>query len=186
MLDRVKPEVLQALRETGYELFVTEHTFELEHRKRLDVGYARLKQEKIPFVVRPSRLTWVEKYKYKEDGQNREIETVEAIRQIVPFASNPKKAWNQCKFSDCTTLIGDQLYRCAYLLSSHRMIHEGLLDAGLWKDALTYSPLTLQSTPEEIFKHLRHQEMPACAICPHKKSIIPARQLPVQSRVNEV
>lgn len=171
LLDRIKPEVLQAIKETGYELFVTEHTFDPEHRKKLDAGYARLKQESIPFVVRPSRLTWIARYQYDDSASEN--------RKFIPHKSDAGRALKHCKSCDCTTIYGDKLYRCACVLFARLMTQEGVLNSDLWKDALIYTSPTLQSTPEEILEHLRCRVRPECTVCPDRTNIIPARQLPV-------
>jgi len=168
LLERAKPEVLQAIKETGYKLIVTEHTFDPVHRKKLDAGYARLKQERISFVVRPSRLTWLAIHQYGTMGD------------YIPYDSNPKTAWNNCKFRHCTIIIGDKLYKCTHLLHIHDGSQNGILSADTWKAALTYLPLTLQSTPEEIVEHLRRRAVPECTICPDKPVVVPARQLPLK------
>lgn len=174
LLDRAKPELLRALRETAFELLVTEHTFEPKHRKKLDAGYARLKQEGIPFVVVPSRLTWAARYQYDNEKKGMEGQD----ENPVPYNSDPRMAWNHCKVCDCTAINGDQLYKCVPLLSANLAVQEGILNADLWKAALTYSPPTLRSTPEEILELLRRQAMPECTVCPGKTAIVPARQLP--------
>jgi hypothetical protein len=167
LLDRVKPEVLQAIKETGYEVTISEHTFDPEHRKTLDAGYARLREAKISFVASPARVSWIAMHDYDGEGT------------IIPYRSDPKKAWDHCVFRHCVVVDADQLYRCGYLRSVTRALREGVLDADIWKAALTYSPLTLASTPEEIVEHLRCRvAMPACSICPSKRHIVPARQLP--------
>ena len=167
-LERLKPEVIQALKETGYKIIVSEHTFEPEHRKRLDAGYARLKEAKIPFVVKPSRVAWVATHEYDGKGE------------IVPYQSDPNKAWNHCAFRACVDISGDQLYRCGYLLFVAHAVREGVLDGDHWKAALTYSPLTLQSTSDEILRHLCRRVIPECTVCPDKRNVVPSRQLPIQ------
>jgi len=168
LLERAKPDVLQAIKESGCKVIVTEHTFEHDHRKKLDAGYKRLKQEKIPFVIRPSRSTWLALYRYDEKGG------------FVPYKGNPKKAWNNCKFRACTTLFGDRLYKCSLLAHVYHTTQKGVLDSELWQAALTYKPLTLDSTPEEIVEHLRQRVVPECTICPDKPIIVPARQMPLE------
>ena len=165
LLERIKPEVLQALKESGYNLIVTEHTFDPEHRKKLDAGYARLKQENIPFVVRPSRLTWVAIYQKKGN-------------ECIPFDSDPKKAWYSCIGRNNTVLLGNKLFLCGHMAFTNAVSQEGVLDAEVWKKALEYQPLTLESTQEEIVKHLRQREIPQCSVCPEKCVIISARQMP--------
>jgi len=59
-------------------------------------------------------------------------------------------------------------------------LQKGVLDAELWKAALTYKPLTLESTSEEIVAHLRGREIPECTICFEKPITVPARQLPLK------
>jgi len=168
LLDSVKPEVLQAVKETGYELIITEHTFELEHRKKLDTLYARLKKEGFRFVVRPSRLTWLAWHQYDSKGG------------LIPYRSNPKRAWNSCTLLSCAVISGNKLYKCGRLLDIRNAVEAGIVDAEDWKAALTYQPLTLQSTAEEIVGHLRRQILPACTVCPEKSVMVPARQLPVK------
>ena len=168
LLERLNPEVLQAIKNTGCKLIVTEHTFEPEHRTKLDTGYARLKQEKIHFVVRPSRLTWVAMYQYDETGN------------YIPYKSNPKKAWDNCWVRACTIIVGDKLYKCSHLLHVYDGSQTGILNAETWKAALTYQPLTLQSTQEEIIEHLRRRAVSECAVCRDRLITIPAKQLPLK------
>ena len=168
LLDRVKPEVLQAIKETGYELIVTEHTFEPEHRRTLDAVYARLKKEGIPFVIRSSRSHWFKLYQYDER------------ENPIPYTSNPKKAWNNCLFRSCTIIFGDKLYKCSRLMWVYDATQKGLLNAEAWKAALTYQPLTLQATSEEIVKFLRKREIPECTVCFEKPIVVPARQVPLK------
>ncbi|MDR0328132.1 MAG: radical SAM protein [Planctomycetaceae bacterium] len=170
LLERLKPEVLQAIKETGYEVTISEHTFDPEHRKTLDAGYARLQEAKILFVSSPSRVAWVAVHDYDEEGK------------VVPYRSDPKKAWNQCLFRHCVVVDENQLYRCAYLRSVVRALRKGGLDTDTWKAALTYTPLTLAATPEEIVEHLRSPAMPACSVCPSRRKIVPARQLPPKKK----
>lgn len=166
-LDRIKPEVMQAIKETGYKIIVSEHTFEPEHRERLEAGYVRLREAKIPFVVKPSRVAWVAIHEHNEKGE------------IIPYQSEPEKAWNHCAFRACVTIAGDQLYRCGHLLYVAHAVQEGVLNGNQWKAALTYQPLTLQSTPEEIAEHLRRRVIPECAVCPDKRKMVSAQQLPL-------
>ena len=167
LLDRVKPDVLQAVKETGWELIISEHTFVPKHRKKLDAGYARLRQAGIPFVVRPSSSTWLVCYQYDEKGS------------IVPFKSNPQKAWDCCTSRHCVTIIGESLYKCSRLSHFWVAAQKGILDAEAWKAALTYQPLTLQSTPEAIVEHLRRCAVPECTVCLGKPVFVSARQLPL-------
>lgn len=179
LLERLKPEILQALRETGFTLFVTEHTFDPEHHKKLEAGCNRLKREKIPFFVRPSRQIWAERYRYKM-GKSEEGER----EQIVPFNSNPKKAFfNPGNFCYCPSIRGDELYKCGYLCSVSRLVSGGALNADNWKAALSYVPLTLRSSSAEILEHLRRSGIPECTVCPGSNHIVPARQLSVQNRI---
>ena len=168
LLDRAKLELLEAIKETGCKIIITEHTFEPEHRKKLDAIYARLKKEGFHFVVRPSRLTWLAVYRYDEKGG------------FVPYKSNPKKAWDNCMARHCPAIIGDKLYKCSHLLHFYDGVQNGILDAETWKAALTYQPLTLQSTAEEIVEHLRTREMPECTVCLDKREMVPARQNPLK------
>ena len=168
LLDRVKPDVLQAMKDTGIELTVSEHTLEPEHRKTLDAVYVRLKEAGIRFVIRPSRSHWIAMYQYGESGN------------LLPYKSNPKQAWNNCLFRGCTTILGNKLFRCAALVHVHNAVQKGGLDAEDWKTALTYQPLTLQSTPEEIVKHLRRREIPECSACFENVSFVPVQQVPLK------
>jgi organic radical activating enzyme len=167
LLDRVNPEVLQAIKETGFELIVTEHTFEPEHRKTLDAVYKRLKKDGVRFCVRESRSMWLAVYQYGEKDS------------LIPYTSNPKKAWECCVYRQVVIILDDKMYKCSPLLHAHYGIQKGIMNADDWKLALTYQPLTLQSTPEEIVKHLRESEIPECVICFEKPVTVPSKQLPL-------
>jgi len=169
LLERAKPEVLQAIKETGCELIVTEHTFEPEHRKTLDAAYKRLKQEGVRFCVRQSRAMWLAYYQYDDKGN------------FIPYKSDPKKAWDCCGVRHVVILWGDKMYKCSPLLHVDHGTQKSILNAELWKAALTYKPLTLESTQEEIIEHLRKREIPECAVCFEKPVSVPARQLPIKN-----
>ena len=169
LLERANPEVLQAIKATGCELIITEHTFDPEHRKTLDSAYKRLKREGVRFCVRQSRTMWLALYQYDDTGR------------MIPYESDPKKAWNCCIYRQTMILWGDKMYKCTPLLHADYSTQKGVLDAGLWKTALTYKPLTLESTPEEIVNHLRGREIPECTICFEKPTVVPSRQLPLKS-----
>ena len=149
LLERMKPEVLQAIKETETDmnLIITEHTFDPEHRKQLDTVYTQLKREGVRFVVRHSRSMWLALYQYRE----REI--TDKMGEFVPYKSDPKKAWNACIYRHCMIIVGDKLYKCSPLLHVYDGTQKGILDTESWKAALTYQPLTLQSTPEDIVGH---------------------------------
>jgi len=204
LLNSVSVDVLHAIKETGYALVITEHTFEPEHREKLDAGYARLKKEGIRFVVRPSRLSWLAMYHQEKNGER---------KVFMPYRSNPQRAWNHCVSRHCMAIIGhfkksatyslaetpeftvfhktlccsffetgyngEKLYKCNYLSAVHDGLREGVLDTEHWKNSLTYQPLTLQSTAEEISTHLRTHEIPACTICYEKRQTIISRQIPL-------
>ena len=165
LLERVSLDVLHAVKETGYELIVTEHTWDPEHRKQLDAAYVRLKSEGVRFVVRQSRSMWLAYYQHDERGN------------FIPYKSDPKKAWNYCILRQTAILWGEKMYKCTPLLHAWYGTHRGILDSDVWKDALTYQPLTLESTPEEIVQHLRSRAIPECAICFEKPVTVPARQI---------
>jgi hypothetical protein len=167
LLERLKPEIFHAIKETGYEFVVSEHTFEPEHRKKLDVGYKLLNQEGIRFVVRPSRSSWTALYQYDDKGTP------------VPYTSNPKKAWHNCALRTCVFMSSEKLFTCCSLFYAHDGIQKSILSAEVWKAALTYQPLTLQSTPEAIVEHLRRKVIPACTVCAEKYLMVPSRQMPL-------
>jgi hypothetical protein len=102
-------------------------------------------------------------------------------RSFPPYKGDFKKAWNNCKFRHCTAIVGDKLYKCTHLLHVYDAVQNGVMDAEAWKDALTYEPLTLQSTAEEIVAHLWGREIPECTICPDNPIFAPARQIPLKS-----
>lgn len=173
LLDRVGDDVLQAIKETGYELIITEHTFEPEHRKTLDAVYARLKKEGVRFVVRQSRSMWLALYQYDEGGNP------------IPYRSDPKKAWDCCIYRQAVIIVGENMYKCTPLLHAFYATQKGILDADAWKPALSYQPLTLQSTPQEIVVHLRGTEIPECTICFDKPVTVHSRQIPLKGETKQ-
>lgn len=166
LLKTVKIEVLDAIKETDCELVVTEHTFEPQHREMLDEGYKRLKQLGVKFIVRPSNRTWSACHQYGPDGKP------------TPYKGDPKKAWYICGGKIAIALADNKLYKCSYFAPIEQGVKEGILNREDWKDALTYQPLTVDSTPEEIVKHLRTSAIKECAVCPDKKHIVEPTQLP--------
>ena len=170
-IDRLKSDVVQALKETDCELIVSEHSFASQHRERLDAGYARLKKEGVRFIVRPSRLTWVEMYRHDAEGT------------MIPYESDPQKTWNRCAAARVSINIkGDKIFKCGPLLHIHDAVEKGVLDAERWKTAMTYQPPTLQSTAEEIVAHLRTGSIPECTVCREKDVIVLARQVPFKKK----
>ena len=170
LVGQAKPEILRAIKETGFELIITEHTFDPEHRKKLDAVYIRLKREGVRFCVRQSRTMWMAVYQYDEKGG------------MIPYQSDPKKAWDYCINRHTMILWGNKMYKCVPLLHADYSSQKGVLNPELWKTALTYKPLTLESTPEEIVAHLRGREIPECTVCFEKPVYVPARQMPLPKK----
>jgi len=104
------------------------------------------------------------------------------VGNLLPYKSDPKKAWNKCLFRGCTAILGDKLFRCAALFHVYNSVRKGGLCAKDWEAALTYPPLTLQSEPNEIVKHLRKREIPECTICFEKVTFVPVRQVPLKKK----
>jgi hypothetical protein len=75
--------------------------------------------------------------------------------------------------------MNNKFYKCSILANIAKSVEEGVLSPNLWQSALTYKPLTLDSTVEEIAAHFSTREIPECRICPEQLTFVENKQLPV-------
>ena len=102
-------------------------------------------------------------------------QTVDGVPRM--FSSDPKAAWSICRAKTCLALADNKLYKCAVLASMIEGVAENALQKENWSSALTYSPLTLESAPQEIVEHLNRRHIPECTICPGEYQCVSPRQL---------
>jgi len=73
------------------------------------------------------------------------------------------------------------LYKCAVLASIIEGVSEGAFSQENWSSALSYKPLTLEASSQEIVEHLSCRQVPACSICPDKKIWTSPKQIVKQT-----
>jgi organic radical activating enzyme len=167
LLSRIDSAVFDALREVRVKVIVSDHSGkDIPYQQVLDCINV-LRQQNVQHMVRNSNKQWHAPCRWNTENVP------------IPFQSNPRKAWTACDAKNCKSLMNNKLYKCSILANIAKSVEEGVLSSNLWQTALTYKPLTLDSTTEEIAAHFSTREIPECRNCPEQLMFVENRQLPV-------
>jgi len=170
LLPRVDFAVFEVLRKANVKVIVSDHSGnDIPYRQVLD-SMNILRKQNVQHMLRNSNRLWHASCRWTEDNVP------------VPFQSNLRRAWTACDAKDCKSLVDNKLYKCSILANIAKSVEEGVLSSSLWQAALTYKPLTLDSTVDEIAVHLNTNEIPECSNCPEQLLFVENKQLP-SSRV---
>ena len=169
LLPRIDSAVFEALREARVKVIVSDHSgADIPYQQVLD-SIGILRKQNVHYMVRESNKLWHASSRRNDDDVP------------IPFQSNPKLAWTACVAKNCKSLMNNKLYKCSILANIAKSVEEGVLSPNLWQTALTYKPLTLDSTLEEIAAHFNTREIPECSNCPEQLTFVENKQLPVSS-----
>jgi len=107
LLSNQAEDVLTALLETNTLVTISRHTKRPEFTERQAAGTRLLKKYGIRYEVRLSNK-WLKSYR------------LEGSRKILPYSSDPSKAWNNCFVKhQCMTLMNNTIYKCPQLACFH-------------------------------------------------------------------
>ena len=157
MFSKVSQDVFHALEETQISVIISDHSNSESEKEKFAEAISKLRGYSIRHKIRKSNRKWIVQYDKTPDGVPR------------MFSSNPRKAWDMCLSKTCISLANNKLYKCAVLASIIEGVSENSLKKENWTNALSYQPLTLDASREEIVEHLMQREIRACTICPDKK-----------------
>jgi len=163
LIPSIQQQTIKALKETNTEIVISDHA---ETSQNIPRVLAFLREHGIPCRVHDSSTHWKKSYQIDENGNP------------IPFKSSPKLSWKNCPARCCHTLANGKLFKCSRLANVYQSANEGAIDATLWKDALTYTPLLPSASPDEIANHLNTNEIPQCSMCPDRTYHITPLQLP--------
>jgi hypothetical protein len=96
---------------------------------------------------------------YKGEGPN-----------MLPFDDNdPAASWSVCQNKHCVTLQDNALWKCPPAAHLPRVAAKFLLgDKDAWAVPLSYEPLTIDASDDEIRSFFAEREEPICGMCPSK------------------
>jgi hypothetical protein len=91
-------------------------------------------------------------------------------RDMLPFADgHPDASWAVCASKHCVTLENDLLWKCPPLAHLPRVAERfNLKSKHEWRVPLSYEPLTLDATDDEVREFFARRAEPACGMCPAK------------------
>jgi uncharacterized Fe-S cluster-containing radical SAM superfamily protein len=167
LLPHLPPVVFEVFREEKVKVFVSDHSSNDVPFQQIMDSVELLRKQKVDYVFRNSKQQWHTSYRW--NGENLPI----------PFRSNPRLAWLTCDAKNCKSLMNNRFYKCSILANIAKSVEEGVLSPTLWKTALTYKPLTLDSTLEEIASHFNTRAIPECCNCPEHFTFVENKQLPI-------
>jgi len=167
LLPRIDVAIFDVLREANVKIIVSDHSGNGVPYGQVLEGIGLLKKQNVQHVVRNSNNQWYVPYRWNEKNAP------------IPFQSNPKLAWSVCYAKNCKSLMNNKFYKCSILANIAKSVEEGVLAPNLWQAALTYKPLTLDSTAEEIAAHFNTREIPECRNCPDQLILVRNEQLSV-------
>ena len=166
LIPQLSQDVLDALRETNTRVTISDHSDEELSYDNVVAGCPRLEANRIPHGIRPSN----QEFSVFMNWDNN--------HQLIPFDNDPHVAWAHCWQKYCPAIVDNHLYKCVRLASVARSIQEGVLSADVWKDALTYTPLSPQADAKTVIEHLCGGAVSACRICVNETVRIKASQIP--------
>jgi len=169
LFSRVSSDVFKALEETQIPVIISNHSSNESEQRQFVEAVAGLQKVSFPYKIRKSHRKWMTLYDKTSDGTP------------TMFSSAPQAAWDACLSKMCPLLANNKLYKCSILGSVIEGISEGALSQEHWSSALSYKPLTLEASSQEIVEHLSCRQVPACSICPDKKRWISPKQIVKQT-----
>ena len=165
MFAKVSADVFKALEETQIYVIVSNHASCESEQRQFDEAMSKLRNYSFAYKVRKSHRKWLIQYDKTPDGTP------------MMFSSNPLTAWEVCASKTCIALANNKLYKCAVLASIIEGLAENAFSHENWRSALSYEPLTLEASSQEIVEHLSHRQVSACSICPDQKIWISPLQI---------
>ena len=153
LLTIIDENTMNSLRDVDAHVFVSCHYNDPEYLAGFRSGLDRLIQFGISHSVYTSFRDWRKIYHIESDGR------------LLPFKSDPEKAWNNCIVKNaCPALMGNAIYKCQYLAHVIRNRSTRLLGEE-WRIADEYHPLTKEFSHESIVEHLNSSWIPQCSLC---------------------
>ena len=166
LISQVSQNVFDVLKETKIEVVISDHSGSDLSREKIVASCASLKENGISYELRKSNDNWLVQHQMNKKNVP------------IPFQSHPFSAWSSCYTKRCPSLMDNLLYKCVVLASMIEGVKEGSLSSALWKNALTYKPLTPDVDANAILKHFCSKEVRECSICPDKAIVTEATQIP--------
>ena len=89
---------------------------------------------------------------------------------MTPFTDgNPVASWNACSSRNCVTIERNKLWKCPPLAHLPRVAERFSLDKNpAWAKYLSYKPLTIDATDEELKAFFSRGPEAFCGMCPSK------------------
>ena len=170
-----KTNVLDAIKETGSEIFISVHFSDSDYQKRLKKilqecieylgdDYRRINsKDSMIHLIDTTRTNYWKLY-HKRDEKG-----------IHPYNANQiKNSYNICEAKYCKGLYKNKLYKC----SVHAHLKDGLTHwnqqySEEWKPYTSIQPATLEMTEEEIIEWCLTDEEPLCNMCSPTNHYVP-------------
>ena len=165
LIHQAPQNILDALREAKFYVGISDHSGADLPRDKVISGVARLKENGVPYQLWPSNDSWYVQHRWNENNVP------------IPYQSPVCDAWSICLSKHHPSLANNQLYKCAILASMIEGVKEGSLSPLLWKDAVTYRPLSPDVDANTILEHFRTNEIRECSICPDRVYITEMKQM---------
>lgn len=154
LLPRISENVWDSLRETGILVQISQHFVSQDYLRKYEKMVRLLEEHHVLYRMRPSHTWWMKSYQLDES------------EQILPYASNPEIAWNNCFVKHrCMTLMNGMIYKCPQIACFTHAYKTGLLSED-WRFLLEYVPLSPSANEEEIIDFLAKESVLECRLCP--------------------
>jgi len=91
---------------------------------------------------------------------------------MMPFnEGNPEMSWKVCRNKHCVTLQNNALWKCPPIAHLPRVAAKFRLDANpAWRVPLSYQPMSLDASDDDIRAFFAQRSEPICGMCPTKLS----------------
>jgi hypothetical protein len=161
LMGRWGPVLWASLGETDTLLTVSIHSRDPDYLARLAAAMklirANAEQYQVRWEKRDSVHGWYRLY-------------LGAGREMMPFEDgSPRASWAACQSRHCVTLQDNALWKCPPAAHLPRAAAKlGLGQKPIWNVPLSYQPLPIDASDEEIRRFFARREEPICGMCPAK------------------
>jgi len=151
------PNLPKTLEEQNILLVISRHHNGAEYTTKFLEMFRLLKSWKknhdFHFQLRDSFNSWTTRYHGYAD-------------KVLPFEDNdPRKSWEVCPAKKCRQLHENNIYKCSPITYLQLQKKKHAISEK-WDPYLKYTPITPNSTDEELIAFFEREEEPICNMCP--------------------
>ena len=142
LVPKLEDRVLKILGANDIFVMVSQHLNTEQHNRDMKMSTQRFRKFGIKFSISKSYDGWMKMHQTDAEGHP------------IPWQSNPSDSYANCLHKHCTTIIGDQMCRCAVIINAYVAHHAKALKSD-WNCISSPPLVSVEDPPEAILAHLR-------------------------------